>query len=648
MTQRDWRLPTDQRESLHALHEEMPAWIEAELEARGASWRQLQRGDLELGVPPFGSSSMTPLERLQWHIMWHDPVVFAECMFLESPENDPGPSGKWRLWDYQKKSLRCPHDIVNRSASGTGKTRELVVIIPWAGATRPGKVLVVGDQDGTVAQVWRDIQFIVDANPWLRKVFPKSGRTQSPRRLMVAANGNEIIFLPTGLDGQPIRNQHAHNFVLCDECDKWTNPIIWTELWRAVKPSTRVRLYSKPTGRTDTRFIQIAQSAPLIDEVLAGRGQTSQMGGKSAASHVHWVQVHWRKPDMPTWTDEEDARLVAQYGGRQTSGYQQNVLGELGDPESSIFSRERVRAALAPHPAYRAVVMSFDEREGTVDEEVRRCNPLWASGSDDAGAQIIEWSLRHRATSVDVVSLALETARRALPHGGAGHVAGADFGYIDDPTEIVVVDMAPAAARAALRLRLERCEYPLQVEILCALVKELGISLGLGGDATGVGVAIDQLMREAIADPSDWSGFSWGRLMTVTDAATGEPALDDVGREVQVPLKERATQLLEDRIQRGLLELPTDPDFRSELENHTVMLTPSGRRRFKTTDDHLIDALRAALLRAHLVEQGGRSGLPPLDLVRVVARGSDRHPLRPGPRERRRRVTRSTRAAMRL
>ncbi|MEM9558642.1 MAG: hypothetical protein AAGC60_30615 [Acidobacteriota bacterium] len=531
-------------------------------------------------------------------------MLYAETMFVERPEDG---SARWRLWDYQKPSLRTRRNVINRSAAGTGKTRELQILGCWGITCRAGQVLVVANQDSTVATIWRNLEFQTSRNPWLAMMLPAEERKQRPRRTMIARNGNVWLFVPTGPDGEPLRGEHCANFVLGDEADRWVEREIFNEFWRAVEPGCEVRLYSVPTGRTDTEFYGLIQRSTQLADLEADPD----------ADPVAWGQVWWRKPDRPDWDEAERARWVAQYGSTQADGYRRNVLGELGRPHATVFAPALLRAASSALAEYRALGLVVDEAAGTVEVSVDRCHPA-ATWESDASARLLRESMhRLRLNEIDWRPV-LASALRLEP---GPYALGADLGYQDDPTEIVVVRLHAERRLVVGRIHVERLDYPRQAELLAALLEQLRPTYGLGFDATGVGTAVEHSLRRLVAE-DEISGFRWNASTPLLDPHSLGPVTDAAGRAQTVSLKERATQLLELALQQAALELPHDPALRRELENHTATVAPSGQRRFARTNDHILDALRAALLRALVVDEGQLGGLAPFDALVVAPRRS--------------------------
>ena len=152
-------------------------------------------------------------------------------------------------------------------------------------------------------------------------------------------------------------------------------------------------------------------------------------------------------------------------------------------------------------------------------------------------------------------------------------------------------------------------------------------SHGWGLDATGVGSALEHLLREG---EEGWSidgrvtGYVFNARVADRNPETGE-AIEDpaTGRFRQVSAKEMATRILEQRIQRARIEFPADPEFLSQFPSHTAEVGSSGQRVFRNTGDHIIDASRVAMLRLFDLEHGDGAVAP---VLFQVPRGLGRRP----------------------
>ena len=269
-------------------------------------------------------------------------------------------------------------------------------------------------------------------------------------------------------------------------------------------------------------------------------------------------------------------------------------------------------------PEYRCAKLTWDGARGVVDAFVARLSPTYSlapapedTDRPETDAAVSPWVIEHREEYAlgNFDPLAFLATLPRLPEGQ--YVAGADLGGSDDPTEILVFRVVADELTCVLRIQLRRWEYPTQARVMHQLhALAVRPSYGWGLDATGVGGAVEQQFRGLLDDPFAVSGYVWNATRPDVHPETGEPIVDDQGRSRSVTHKEAATQLLELDVQGCTLSLPFDPDILREWASHTSRPLPSGRRGFKRTDDHTIDAARAARLRLHDVQLGNLSQPP--------------------------------------
>lgn len=583
------------RKSLAAVHEEMPVWIDDALAARGWSWRGLEDGDYPLS-----------LQDLQWYLIHSDPVRFVECNLINRPEDGGGP---WRLFDYQKASMRIEGlDVINKSGAETGKTREIVGLTTFGLTNRRGGIAVVGNAEGTLDEIWDELTYQIDRNPWLAQQLPPDGHRLKPYRKMSARNGNRLVFRPTGHDGEPLRGVHVAYLILGDECAKWASPRIWKELWRAGKPTCQFRLYSVPDGRRDTEFYRLSERAVPLDSLQDGSAGSRKAGD----SPERFVLVRWQQPMKPSpyWDAERAAKMEEYYGGRHTDGYLQNVLGLDGEPASSVFPWSQLRACVLFVPDYRAIHLDHNAEEGVLELRIRRQHPGFSLDAEAASGRM----LVEREDRVDLHSLDLETWIGSLLPPLDGHLVGGwDPGQDPDPSEILFFRIVGLLKICVLRIQLRRFPYPDQRAVFRAAEKSLQPSFGWGLDSTGVGTVVEQEIRRELEDPERLSGYLWNANVEARSPQDGTPLLDPETKEPRrISTKDQATQVLEYAVPRAQLHIPGDDDFLTQFPSHTCRISPAGKRLFDKTNDHLIDATRAAALRHFDLELGDYAGAPPV------------------------------------
>jgi hypothetical protein len=191
---------------------------------------------------------------------------------------------------------------------------------------------------------------------------------------------------------------------------------------------------------------------------------------------------------------------------------------------------------------------------------------------------------------------------------------GADTGYTNDPTEIVVFKETEEHGRTQLRLilrvHLEHVAYP-HISACLALIDRYYNPAGVGLDNGGNGlsvvqelIALDRYRPLGLKDRLQ--GFNFGSSISV---------FLENGKENKKPTKEFMTQLITGCLQRRQLILPiNDLDIESQFTTHTYTLN-NGRVQYSKGNDHVIDAVRCALLIREQMQEGSGLEQPTVDFV---------------------------------
>ncbi len=617
-------MSTDLKALLAEVHEDMPRWVEGFLDSRGLEWRALERGDLWTTEQlPFAN-----LEELKMFLIFADPVHFAECILLESDVHGNPP---WRLFDYQKPSMRFEGNKLHQDGAEVGKTREIVALVLHRLLTRTGGQLVGAALDGHLDEIWDEIQTQRALNPWLDSQIDRKGTRVKPYKRLRATNGNVVYFRPAGAEGTAFRGPHVRVAAYLDESAKIPSKEAFANFFRACKPGCQISIYSVPDGRRDTRYYELCQSSPEVDPFSPPAIAAADYGTGTIARRF-W-RFTWSKRLMPApwWSAARETEYVEQYGGRDSSAFKQNVDGEHGDPATSVFPWHRFRACVRYLAGYVVVKIRFDaadhmlrieaarlnrdyrvsERLGA-DEEAGVAKPLVPFYSDEiAAGDLYAGDLEQRVG-------AWESLLRTFFAPTGGHlVAGADFGSINDPTELLIGELATPRTDWIGRLQLSGVDYDNQADAIRALDLILEPSYGWGFEATGDGKVVGQILaKRSVRGGSgrerwiDFSDFVMNAKMADRDPETGEESLDDKKRPLKVTYKAYGTRLLVLAMQRVRLGVPFDPDMMIEFPNHQARVLASGHVQYSTTDDHLVEAARVMALRQMVIDLGDLAEAP--------------------------------------
>ncbi|HEX4954792.1 MAG TPA: hypothetical protein VF017_15475 [Thermoanaerobaculia bacterium] len=566
--------------------------LEQFLAGRGWSLRGLMRGDYEL-----------TLDEVQTHILTEDPVVFAESMLWERDADEPT---LWRLFDYQKGSMRYRGDTVHQCGAEVGKSREITALTLWRTTTRRGDVLIAAAQEGHLDEVWEEIAFQREASPWIEAQFNPKGTKVKPYRSHRLRNGNRILFRPCGNDGTALKSLHISGTIFLDEAASVRNRKVFGNFFSRAKPGCESRVYAVPDGDRTSPYFELTEESVAVDVF-----RPVAVPGKRA-------KFIWPKTLMPEpwWSPERQAKLARELGGVDSPEYRQNVMGEHGDPTSSVFPWPVFSQCLRYDPDYVAVKLTLQATDGLIYVDAYRLNQAYqvaaAGDESDEAAAGPEVPICREQVAFTPDALTTLIRRFFSPSEGRQLALGVDFGGSENPSELLLFEQTGLRRRVKGRLHLKRWPYPDQERAIRDLFDVVEPALGAGLDSTGVGVTVEQLLLEMREGRRYLGGEIGGYVFNNTVPEVGEDGevlLDSRDRPRMVTLKELATRILELEIQQQTIEFPYDPDFMVAFPGHTARIGPSGQRIYSKKNDHLIDACRVAELRLRFLGEGA-----PVDL----------------------------------
>lgn len=551
------------------------------------SWHQIARGEFPT---PF-----TSLEELQLAIICADPVLWTTA-FLRNPDD---PDRPWQFWDYQQESIRYSGNTLHECGAEVGKTREIIGYILW-------KVFTVPNGSGLVtAPMTIHLMEIIDAIVEQLQHNPDLGRAlvlhrKQPHHHLKFSSGFKVDFRPAGHDGEALRGVHVNTFAIMDEAAKAKNKDIFKEFWRASKPGCDHKLYSTPDGDRSCVFYRLCQKA---DGKL--KAEDEEQSDDAALKTLEFRKFRWSKELMPPpfWTPERRRFYIDQYGGEDSPGYQQNVLGNWGDPENSVFPWYQFSRLLHEIPEYRCLKILVDESHGEVSLYGYELQSQTVDGVKGKPDVVVICDRRIRKSEFDIAA-EIKAFFDPLPGLLFG---GADLGFSQDPTEIYVKLVYGKAHRLVCRLQLKGVTYDQQAEAIDALddIYDAGQhKMGWGVDFGNAGSAVVHILQgqdqyEHKDYESRLTGYQFGAAYDAVNE-DGEVIIDKkTGKPIRLSAKELSTDLLTTKMQRTELQYPYDPDIVLYYPNHTYR-NSSNRRIYKDVDDHVIDADRVLTLRVVL------------------------------------------------
>ena len=592
------------------VHPSMERWIEADLANRGLSWEQMETGR-------YWGTERLPFKRLpelMHYVRLADPVNFMETSLCEQDEPGHPP---WRLFPYQTHSARYRGDLLHQAGAEVGKSREIVGLSIWRLITQPGDQLIAAALAGQMEALYTEILWHLTFNPWLEAQIDWKRTKWKPYPIIQNRFGRKIHFRPVGSDGAQLRSLHVRGAAYLDEAASVSGKkadTAYDNFFARCKPGCERRIYAVPDGSRATPYYRLCAKVPEVD-----------CFNLPAPKRGRWIKVRWPKTLMPEpwWDEEREREAIEQYGGVESSGYQQNVLGNHGNPSDTVFPWSDLKAILAYLPEYRCLKLLKDADAGTVRVEGYSLNPHYVIRAA-AGDEGTEGALSPTVPLVrEVLGLApfggLDQAqriqawrqlfKRLLPIP-SGHLAiGVDLGSVSDPTEILIARVRDGETQWISRIQLRAFDYSAQADMIYALEDLLRPSHGWGLDTTG-GPPVEELIRRParLSDRRvrvDYQGMVLNST-TVRRDAEGAPLIDPkTGDELKINLKELGVQRLELGVQRRKIEAPFDPDLMIEFPDFRAEILPTGRRKFSKTGDHLVAAAICLHLRLH--EMGGRS-----------------------------------------
>jgi len=582
------RTVEDLKEGILVPEEDFERW----LERHDWTWHQLARGEFPA---PYAS-----LDEFQLRCITSDPYLFCRA-FLREP-TDPDHKDPFNFFDYQLESLRFRGNTIHQCGAEVGKSREILAkSMYYAYTTMGGSGLI-----GAPLQVHLDeiVEMWEDQWSWNPKIL--AGRNvrkhqKKPHHKIILSNGFKLDFRPSGHDGAAYRGVHAATFAFKDEAAKDKNEKTWSEFWRAMKPGCVAGIYSVPDGDRSCEYYRLCQRAE-------GKGDEAD-GTTGVAANLTFRKFKWPKTLMPPpfWTPERRRHFFDVYGGEDSPGYQHNVLGEHGDPESSVFPTHQLNACVKEIPEYRCLKISVDQKH----DEVSIYGFKYGVTAGDDGPVPQETVLLDDIRSArgffeqdeDGDSDFKRMIRGFFVATPGLLFGGADLGFSSDPTEIRVKLILGRQERLVARLRLQSVTYDQQCQAIDALddlydggrlEMRWGTDFGNAGSAVAHDLQGLAIYRHKAYDQRLY-GYMFGATADNVDE-DGEEIIDaKTGKPARITLKELATDLMVKKMQRRELEYPPDPDILIEYPNHTVR-QGQGRRIYKGEDDHQIDADRVAIL----------------------------------------------------
>ncbi len=471
-----------------------------------------------------------------------DPAVWGEH-YLKNPDGT-----RRSYWQHQYSDLRSPaKQIIHQDGREVGKTIVLTTLVLHYGfTTHNGSGLVATPHQGHLETIIDEIEQQIFNNPTLLASVAKNRYgnpdiSQKPYYRIRFSTGTVIHFRQAGDSGQPFRSLHVDR-VWVDEA-AWMTERSWKALRRCLNEAGVFRIYSTPNGLRDTTYYRLTQD-----------------------KNKRWQVVRWPSSLHPNWTVAREKELMEFYGGRDTSGFQHEVLGEHGSPTYSAFPVDSIRIALTDIPEYQRVILTGNELSDCETE--------------------------------DAIRARLDMLVGLTPQKGKFWLGG-DLGYTSDPCELLVWQEDETGKLSLVyRLHAEHVAYPIIAELIAVMDDYFGF-VGLGVDEGGNGLAVVQELTTL--DKFSDARFS-DRLLGFNFGSSTVIGYTDEGKQRKKRTKELMTSLINGRLSQRTIRFPNDdPEIEDQFTTHTYSMS-EGKIIYSKGRDHIIDATRCAMLRVYLEE----------------------------------------------
>lgn len=600
-------------------------YIERWLTKNGVAAEQVERGEPFWPTPEGPIAlSIADIERM---ISMKDPVAWAWLNLVERDSVVDEETGEiliqagnpWALFPVQAKMARERGNLIIECGAEVGKTRDIVLGTLWECDTWPGGAsdLIAADSDITLAEIWSEIEFQLDANPAIGGGVVDS--SVKPYREKVFANGSRFQMRLCGHDGKQFRGGHFSPGLRADEVAKWKNQQQLNELWRAGKPGSHFRIYSTPDGDYSSPFYALCERAV---EVGAAAKQKKK---KANAEEPSFRKVNITKMDLPHpfWNEKRAAHYREMYGGENSIGWQTNVLGKWGSPAYSVFPMPVLKPCLKYLPHYRVVVVLVDRETGRFKLRAARLSPDLETLEGGRREELLCREERPMLSGAELGAAIAAFFPNLVDWTDPALYCGADLGSASDPSEFLFARRVGLIWSDVFRLHLENADWPVQADVVAHLDHASGHRVRYGFDNGSAGAALVQAITQMepyracpvcrcpVYFAERLHGFGFGDHCDEIDVETGEvipnpDKKDAAGNPMPHRLsnKEFSTRVLERKAQAAQLAIAHDAGAEDQrlaaaqlLVNHTYSgVTTKGERRFRGEDDHAVDARRQLAL----------------------------------------------------
>jgi len=502
-------------------------------------------------------------EEALW-LLLSDPTGCDQAEFFLLDTAPDTEDGITRLWDFQWPYLHCDDTYqVDMLARLTGKS----LSVSWR--SMPFAVLFPDQQMVLAAPEEKHLSPLVDK---VKAVFDKSwlfdqmrsqkgskGVSGKPSWQLTLLNGATILSRLPGRDGKGMKSLHPV-MIEMDEIQDMTyaayNETVETLKFHTKGLSWRMHGVSKGKGR-DLHY-------------AVTQGHLRGTPGRQWKCH-QYTAMH-----RPTWNDDERRTKIAQYGGDESHPeYVRNVYGLPSDAGSAIFVLARLNACADRDDVYNDEI--YSSCKFTAEEVGPEGDPL----------EFVHIPMHHLSSEF------------------TSYWGGMDYGYAQDPSEILMfgTERASKKDRLLLRVHMERLSTPMQAEVVWHLFDMYGKRLKrFGEDSTSAGSGLAQVLvdpKRVAKDVADRIvGYNWSTKIPV---AFDEQSLekDPAKRAIFGYAKDFGTDTLRTWVDTSNIILADDAELLGTWAGATAFApksTPTNdgpvRRGYGGSSLHILDAGR--------------------------------------------------------
>jgi hypothetical protein len=293
----------------------------------------------------------------------------------------------------------------------------------------------------------------------------------------------------------------------------------------------------------------------------------------------HFEEFHFPSFENPNYTPELDASFRVQL---TAAGYEHEILADWGITEYGVFNWTHFER-----------VFSYKYQEGETK------NKIYVPGEYEC--------IKLSATDLGKIGLPnlIRFLRAKMPprKDNCTYYFGADLGYKNDPSEMVIFEQFNGVMKLILRINLQNVTYEIQGDMIAFLDRTYMFD-ALGMDEGGNGLSLKQMLQTAnVFDKTGYNKYAQHRFdMRLHAINFGQKMIlgKQFGKDQSVPAKQWMTDLIVKQAEDKLLYLPNldyDKEVENQFRNHTYSLSSNGTVIYSKSDiypDHIVDAIRTA------------------------------------------------------